>query len=212
MSHSTRGALALDRSFVHSLAIDEIVIHELNGLFSLNDLHKASGGTPKHRPGYFLDSDQTKALIAEIETAGIPAVKTKEGRGGGTYACRELIIAYAAWISPVFHLKVIRVFLATSVPTPSQATGPGRWLLTIGDSGSARVETVPPDAIVATPLLACELLARNHMFMAECDLEAMLGMVREVSHALVPLTALIDTLKQLDALNASGEGGSDVTH
>lgn len=98
------------------LTICETSIRQLDGLFSLNDLHKASGNNKSQRPGNFLGIDQTKALIAEIETAGISAVKTNEGRNGGTYACRELVIAYAAWISPAFHLKVIRVFLNATAP------------------------------------------------------------------------------------------------
>lgn len=105
-----------------TLAIGDITVRQHNGLFSLNDLHKASGGNPSQRPGNFLQIDQTKALVAEIETAGIPAVSTKEGRNGGTYACRELVIAYAAWISAAFHLKVIRVFLAVTAPQPMPYT------------------------------------------------------------------------------------------
>ena len=96
----------------NTISIGSSAIRQQDGLYSLNDLHKAGGRAAKHRPSYFLSNDQTKALIAEIQTAGIPAVKSAEGRNGGTYACRELVIAYAAWISPAFHLQVIRVFLA----------------------------------------------------------------------------------------------------
>ncbi|WP_082001513.1 KilA-N domain-containing protein [Delftia sp. ZNC0008] len=99
-----------------ALTIGSTSVRQVDGLFSLNDLHQESGGLANHRPGYFLDNEQTKALLQEIENAGIPAVKTKQGRNGGTYACRELVIAYAAWISAAFHLKVIRVFLAQVAP------------------------------------------------------------------------------------------------
>lgn len=93
-----------------------------DGFYSLNDFHKASGGNKNHQPAFFMRNDQTKALIdeiaksanlqncAEIEKAGIPAFKKTRGVHGGTYACKELVYAYAMWISPAFHLKVIRTF------------------------------------------------------------------------------------------------------
>lgn len=95
-------------------------IRQLDGLYSLNDLHKAAGGEAKHRPNYFLSNEQTKALINEIQIAGIPAISSKPKYG--TYACRELVIAYAAWISAAFHLKVIRVFLEQAKPTLPNAS------------------------------------------------------------------------------------------
>ncbi len=42
-------------------------IRTLDNLFSLTDLHKASGGDEKHKPVLFLRLDQTKDLISEIQ-------------------------------------------------------------------------------------------------------------------------------------------------
>ncbi len=41
-----------------------------------------------------------------------PAVKTVEGRAGGTYGVLEVAVAYANWLSATFYLKVIRTFIA----------------------------------------------------------------------------------------------------
>ena len=108
------------------LTLGTSAIREHDGLFSLNDIHAASGGEEKHRPQQFMRLDQTQALIAEIQSsnAQISAFKTKRGAHGGTYACRELVIAYAAWISAAFHLKVIRVFLNAQVQPPVAAPAP----------------------------------------------------------------------------------------
>ena len=103
-----------------TLAIGDITVRQHNGLFSLNDLHKASGGEENFKPAFFLRNDQAKALIAEL-TKGADLhlfLNTTKGRNGGTYACRELVIAYAAWINAAFHLQVIRVFLAVATPQP----------------------------------------------------------------------------------------------
>lgn len=105
-----------------NLIISNQAISQHNGLFSLNDLHKVSGGADKHRPSFFLRNQETKELIAEIENensncANLHSLKNKqiavmtiEGKQGGTYACRELVIRYGMWISPKFSLMVIRAF------------------------------------------------------------------------------------------------------
>lgn len=95
-------------------------IRQLDNLYSLTDLHRASGGEQKHKPVLFLSNQQTKELILEIESeseVGIPTSAVKTVRGGsdiskqGTYACEELVLSYAMWISPKFHLVVLRAFL-----------------------------------------------------------------------------------------------------
>ncbi|MDC5842217.1 KilA-N domain-containing protein [Vibrio europaeus] len=101
-------------------------IRLLDNLCSLNDLHKASGRAPKHQPALFMQNQQTKALIYEIEgDLGIPrSVLTQRGGANrGTWVCKELVYSYAMWISPKFHLKVIRAFESIStnqaLPLPS---------------------------------------------------------------------------------------------
>jgi hypothetical protein len=88
-----------------------------SGRFCLNDLHHAAGGAAKHKPSEWLRNRHTQALAYELGKAGIPAlVSVKGGRAPGVFAVRELVIAYAAWISPAFHVKVLQVFLATTAP------------------------------------------------------------------------------------------------
>ena len=107
-----------------ALTIAGTSVRQVNGLYSLNDLHKAAGKEEKNKPSGWMRNQQTQDLVAEISKAGIPAFETKRGNGAGVYTCKELVIAYAAWISAAFHLKVIRVFLsvATQQPDPVQAS------------------------------------------------------------------------------------------
>ena len=95
-----------------NLAILNTSIRTYENLFNLKDLHIASGNEKKHEPNRFVRLDTTKALIAEIEKDNQHALKIIRGTNGGTYAWEELVIAYAMWISPKFHLIVLRAFLA----------------------------------------------------------------------------------------------------
>ena len=105
-------------------------IRQSDNLYSLNDLHAASGNDPKHRPTYFIKNQQTQDLITEIERCENSNIALKVVKGGrdlglqGTYACEELMLAYAMWISPQFHLVVLRAFLAMHRNQPQQLALP----------------------------------------------------------------------------------------
>ncbi|MGC6358313.1 KilA-N domain-containing protein, partial [Pasteurella multocida] len=105
-----------------NLSILNTSIRTLDNLYSLNDLHKASGNDPKHRPSLFARNEQTRELVEQINIENNRSTKVifalKSIRGGsdiskqGTWACEELVLSYAMWISPKFHLIVLRAFLA----------------------------------------------------------------------------------------------------
>lgn len=97
---------------MNALMIAGIEIHQdQDGRFSLNDFHRAAGGEDRHRPSRWVENQQAHELVDEIGKAGITALRVaRGGKAAGTYACKELVYAYAMWISPVFSLNVIRTF------------------------------------------------------------------------------------------------------
>ncbi|WP_051919501.1 KilA-N domain-containing protein [Basilea psittacipulmonis] len=85
------------------------------GLFSLNDLHKASGKEKRHQPSNWLSTQQTIELIKELQAPVIQGAEQNQQviqvkNGIGTFVCKELVYAYATWISAKFFLLVIRTF------------------------------------------------------------------------------------------------------
>lgn len=109
---------------IPQFTIADTIISIVDGLYSLNDLHKASGGEAKHKPSNFMRNEETKAMISEIESeysdaqirasSENKAFRVIKGNFGsvkqGTYVCKELVYRYAMWISPKFALIVIRTF------------------------------------------------------------------------------------------------------
>lgn len=111
---------------MNALSIASTQIRQIDGLYSLNDLHKAAGNEAKHRPAQFLRLDSTQALVNEInQCADVrSALKVVNGGDGrGTFVCKELVYTYGMWISAAFMLQVIRVFDAqqhpAALPAPS---------------------------------------------------------------------------------------------
>ena len=97
-----------------TIEIDGAVIRQDQyGRYCLNDLHKASGGNQKDQPRYFLENKQTQDLVQALTDSGIPLSPIEVIRGGleqGTYVVKQIVYAYAMWISAAFNLKVINTF------------------------------------------------------------------------------------------------------
>ena len=126
------------------LSIANTAIRNQNDLYNLNDLHKASGNKVAHKPANWLKLKQTQELITELTDDGIPSSKQnqylteeltkpqirglkqnqqvieviKGGHNQGTFVCKELVYAYATWISPRFFLQVLRTFDAVMTAQP----------------------------------------------------------------------------------------------
>ena len=121
-----------------NLTILKTAIRQSDNLYSLNDLHQASGGLDRHSPFRFMRNESTQELISEMknemntksgvqkEAQGSDLIfKTLRGRNiQGTWVCEELVLSYAMWISPKFHLIVLRAFLAMHRNQPQQLALP----------------------------------------------------------------------------------------
>ena len=87
---------------------------DAEGRYCLNDLHKAAGGENRHQSAFFLKRHETVELVNELANSSsqknIEPVSSSRGRNGGTFVVKELVYAYAMWISPKFHLEVIRSY------------------------------------------------------------------------------------------------------
>jgi hypothetical protein len=89
---------------------------DADGRYCLNDLHRAAGGEERHAPWRFIRLETTEELVAEISKAPdmvVNPVSLSRGRYGGTYVIDDLALTYAMWISPKFHLTVVRAFKDT---------------------------------------------------------------------------------------------------
>ncbi|MDR5815818.1 KilA-N domain-containing protein [Caballeronia sp. LZ033] len=184
------------------IEIGGVAIHaDKQGRYSLNDLHRAAGGEERHRPSRFVENQRTRELAQEIGKAGIPAlVSVKGGRAPGTYACKEMVYAYAMWISAAFHVQVIRAYDALATGALEEAM---RLAQPRSDRQAARLEAPAlTDAVIHARKVVGKEVEHYH-FVNEFDLinRVALGMSAKqyrAAHGLGPDDSIRDTLTALE--------------
>lgn len=159
--------------------ISTAIRQDAEGRYCLNDCHKASGGEASKRPGEWLRNDQAQALVTELTDAGFsaspsetdagiptsPVSSIKGGTNQGTYVAKELVYAYAMWISPAFHLRVIRAFDAmmqvssTVEATPTLPKTYAQALLAAAHAEQERERLAEENAVLAPKAEALDKLA-----------------------------------------------------
>ena len=120
-----------------------VIRQDATGRYCLNDLHRAAGGARKHKPANFMRLDSTHALVAEIDRGSDVSNAFIVLQGGilqGTYVVKELVYAYAMWISPAFHLKVIRAYDALAQPAAGLNFQPSEMLAVIQAMAQAQTQ------------------------------------------------------------------------
>lgn len=183
-----------------ALAIANIHIRQdADGRYLLSDLHRAAGGELRHRPSTWAQNAQTRALVdalnAEATAAGAsrnsvtPLNRVNDGTANGTYVVRELVYAYAMWISPEFHLAVIRAYDAAqhAAPKVDPTTLSRRDLLKL----ALQAEEELAEARAAVAELQPKAAALDRIATARGSL----CITDAAKHLGVPVRALFDWLK-----------------
>ena len=89
-------------------------IHADNGMISLTDLWKEAGGIREKAPNFWINQDSTKDFI-DMASSMLNAtqnciIKSRRGKGGGTFAHKNIALAYAKYLDPKLHVLVNEIF------------------------------------------------------------------------------------------------------
>lgn len=84
----------------------------LTQLWRTGNMMRASEGNREANITKFLESDKTKRFVAILDRQGIMAIeKTGRGKSAKTWACLELMVYAAEYLSTEFHVEVIQTFI-----------------------------------------------------------------------------------------------------
>ena len=85
---------------------------DASGLYSLNDVHRASGESDHKPPSKWLETSQPREVASLLEArTRIRVLGVKNGGNNpGTFACRELVLMYAACLNTKFYIEVFQAF------------------------------------------------------------------------------------------------------
>lgn len=106
-----------------TLVVHGTVIHCTDsGLYSMNDLHKASGADDSKRPYAFLRTKAAKDFVEALKAEGVENVyeTVTGGADPGTYANKLLAYEYATYLDKTFRLKAMIVLDRVTVAQVEQ--------------------------------------------------------------------------------------------
>ena len=82
-------------------------------MVNLNKIHEITGSSKNQSPYEWIRLQSTINIIKSMtndNTGKSRIIKSKKGKGGGTWAHWQLVLSYAQYLSPELHLVVNRVF------------------------------------------------------------------------------------------------------
>lgn len=163
-----------------NLSILSKEIRQLDELYSLNDLHKAAGSNSTQKPSNWLRNQQVIDLIELLKSEQLTPIIKKQGLG--TFACRELVYAYAMWISPKFHLTVIRAFDQQQHHTLPAHLIEQRFLAIIKDSRITSMKPLSADVFICDTSKVSEVVDLVRWF---APTESLTQILKAVANRLV---------------------------
>lgn len=99
------------------MVVNGVEVRGKDGLYCLNDIHRASGGSVAKKIREWLKLASTKRLIEYLSGREFHPgqnccciQRVQEGRSLNTYADKIVVYSYAMWVDISFHVAVVEAF------------------------------------------------------------------------------------------------------